>query len=89
MTLIRRGSAKRLHEARKAWLETHPEAYAEVPGIREDVSEIGRQRLDVLCDRLRALGLLGSGNSWGDVQRETVRRLISELRGESVGQGGW
>lgn len=88
MTLHRRGSAKRLHAARRAWLAERPELIVGVPGINEDVSDEGRARLDAVRERLRSADLLGA--SQVEVQRDTIRRLVSELRGEHVGIGvGW
>ena len=85
MTLIRRGSAKGKHAARKAWLSAHPAQYVGVPGIHDDVTDAGRLRLDALCAEMQARGLFGATVT--TVKRETVRRLVSELRGESVGVG--
>jgi hypothetical protein len=85
MTLIRRGSAKKKHEARVAWLQPEAWRFAEVPGIRDDVTETNRPSLDRLCDLMDARQLFG--RSTREVQRETVRRLLSELRGEDVGVG--
>lgn len=85
MSLIRRGSARKKHEARIAWLKPQRDLYQDVPGIHDDVTDANRGRLDQLCARMDAVGLLGS--SAPDVRRETVRRLLSELRGESVGVG--
>jgi hypothetical protein len=83
--LQRRGSAKRKHDARVAWLSVRPDRYAGVPGLRDDVTAENRAALDGLVTDMGALGLLGGTTQ---TQRETVRRLVSELRGESVG-GGW
>jgi len=86
MTLIRRGSAKKKHEARLAWLQPRVTLWAEVPGIRDDVTDANRVALDQLCGVMRAHGLFGASQS-AALQRETVRRLLSELRGEDVGVG--
>lgn len=85
MTLVRRGSAKNKHAARIAWLKPHLDRYRDVPGIHDDVTDASRERLDQLCAHMQTLGLLGSSSP--DVRRDTVRRLLSELRGESVGVG--
>lgn len=85
--MIRRGSALKLHAARVQWLAAHPDAILGVPGIHDDVTEVGRERLTTLTGALRAAGLLGSRQI--DVQRETVRRLVSERRGERVKTGAW
>lgn len=85
MTLARRGTAKQKHAARLTWLAPLVDRYPDVPGIRDDVTDANRGALYRLCDQMDALGLLGS--STPDVKRETVRRLLSELRGEDVGVG--
>ena len=85
MTLQRRGAAKHKHAARRAWLEAHPAQAVGVPGLHEDVTDAGRLRLDALCAEMQARGLFGTTVT--TVKRETVRRLVSELRGESVGVG--
>lgn len=85
MTLIRRGSAKKKHEARVAFLQPVVDLYPDVPGIRDDVTDGNRAALDTLCDVMHAVNLFG--RSTREVQRETVRRLLSELRGEDVGRG--
>lgn len=85
MTLIRRGSAKKKHEARLAWLQPNVASYPDVPGIRDDVTDDNRGRLDQLCATMVALGFLGQKTA--QQNRETVRRLLSELRGEDVGVG--
>jgi hypothetical protein len=84
---IRRGPARAYHAARVQWLTAHPEAVLGVPGIKEDVTDDGRVRLAMLTTALRDAGLLGGNQA--DVQRETVRRLVSELRGEHIGAEGW
>jgi hypothetical protein len=86
MTLVRRGSAKKKHEARRAWLTPALDRYAGVPGIHDDVTDANRAALDALCDVMNTSHLLGS--STRAIQRETVRRLLSELRGEDV-KVGW
>lgn len=83
--MIRRGSAKQKHDARRAWLLAHPALWQHAPGLNEDVTAAGRVHLDALRDQMLTLGLLGSHTP--DNQRETIRRLVSELRGQSVGQG--
>jgi hypothetical protein len=84
---IRRGSARTHHAARVQWLSAHPDAMVGVPGIKDDVTEDGRARLVALTGTMKVAGLIGG--SQADVQRETVRRLVSELRGEHVGAEGW
>jgi hypothetical protein len=85
MTLVRRGSAKKKHEARLAWLQPRFAVWVNVPGIRGDVTDANRADLDRLCAAMDAQHLFG--HSTPEVRRETVRRLLSELRGESVGVG--
>lgn len=85
MTLIRRGSAKKKHEARRAWLKPDLDRYADVPGIHDDVTDANRAALDRLVGLMEARGFLGQKTA--SQNRETVRRLLSELRGESVGVG--
>ncbi len=85
MTLIRRGSAKKKHEARLAWLAPEAWRFAEVPGIRDDVTDANRPSLDRLVALMHARDLLGQKTA--SQNRETVRRLLSELRGEDVGVG--
>ena len=82
---IRRGSAKKKHEARRAWLSAHPDRYQLVPGIHDDVTDAGRVHLETLHAQMRALDLFGT--STPTTQRETIRRLVSELRGEHVDVG--
>lgn len=71
------------HAQRKAWLESRLHLHPHVPGIHEDVSDQGRDALTRLHGEMRLAGLLGSGHV--DQQREVIRRLVSELRGISVG----
>lgn len=85
MTLIRRGSAVQKHRARVTWLRTRPALLIGVPGIHDDVTDAGRLRLDVLQREMQTAKLFGASNS--HIQREAIRRLVSELRGESVGVG--
>lgn len=85
MTPIRRGSAKKLHDARRAWLLLHQELYLDVPGIHDDVTDAGRVQLNLLHASMKQLGLFGSSTI--AMQRECIRRLVSELRGERVDVG--
>lgn len=85
MTLVRRGSSKKKHAARLAWLQPRLMHFTDVPGIRDDVTDANRAALNGLCDLMMTQGLLGQ--STRELQRETVRRLLSELRGEDVGVG--
>lgn len=85
MTLIRRGSAKKKHAARLAWLTPDVDLYRDVPGIHDDVTPAGSLALERLCGVMGALDLFGHATK--HTQRETVRRLLSELRGERVGVG--
>ena len=83
----RRGTARKYFQARRQWLIADPAAMQGVPGIHDDVTEHGRARLTTLVGLLEDEGLIGG--SQADVQRETVRRLVSELRGERIGSEGW
>ena len=69
------------------WLADRPLLYVDVPGIHDDVTDAGRLRLITLHATMQGLGLFGQ--STRHVQRETIRRLVSELRGESVTGGVW
>lgn len=84
---MRRGSAKQKHAARAAWLIAHPAVWQDVPGLHEDVTDVGRGHLDAVRVQMVTLGLLGTNGA--DTQRETIRRIVSELRGQSIGRGAW
>lgn len=86
MTFVRRGAAKVKHLARVRWLEANRDLIASVPGIHDDVTDAGRARLETVVEHMNALGLFGT--STPDTQREAVRRLVSEFRGERIG-GAW
>ena len=85
MTLHRRGPAAPKHHARRAWLSAQPDLYRDVPGLHDDVTDANRGALDALQAQMKAAGLFGTSTS--STQREAIRRLVSELRGESVGVG--
>jgi hypothetical protein len=86
MAPLRRGGAAKRHQLRLEWLGARPDRCTGVPGIHSDVSEEGRARLRELhLDMLRA-HLFGAGP--GQEQRDTIRRLVSELRGETSSPGG-
>jgi len=85
MTLTRRGSAKQKHHARLQWLSHHQLQIIGVPGIHDDVTDANRGVLEALRNEMAELGLFGASPL--ATQRETIRRLVSELRGESVGVG--
>lgn len=87
MSIARRGSARNKYNARHAYLSARPEAYVGVPGIRDDVDDDGRRKLEALRVTLHGLGLLGK--STPDMQREAIRRLVSELRGEHAPEIAW
>ena len=87
MTLTRRGSALKKHQARRVWLTPDLHLYDGVPGIKDDVTDANREALDLLCGAMEAARLFGQKSR--EQNRETVRRLLSELRGEDVGRGGW
>jgi hypothetical protein len=86
VTLTRRGSAAKTHQARRAWLLAHPERMLGVPGLHDDVDERGSMALEILRAELVSLHLLGTTK---DTHRETIRRLVTELRGEPTGGGHW
>jgi hypothetical protein len=81
--LIRRGGAGKRHAARVVWLQARPERYRTAPGIGEDVTPAGRAALDAILEEMRGIGLFG-GRMRPEHQRDTLRRLISELRGEQL-----
>jgi len=87
MTLVRRGAAAAKHKARVAFLLARPELYAGAPGINDDVTDFGRGVLDQLVATMLAHDAGLFGRTPGHIKRETVRRIVSELRGESVGVG--
>jgi hypothetical protein len=82
----RRGSAKQKHAARLAWLTPDLDRYRDLPGLRDDVTDANRAALDRLCAVMAGLRLFGH-SSTREGRRETVRRLLSELRGEHIGAG--
>jgi hypothetical protein len=75
----RRGTAGKKHRDRAAWLKAHPECYVGVPGEDEDVTAEGRAQLETLRTQMVALGLFGVGSQ--QQHRDTIRRLVSDLRG--------
>jgi hypothetical protein len=74
----RHGAAGVRHRARVAWLDTHRDLWADVPGIDDDVDEAGHVRLTGVVEAMSGVGLFGQ-TPWGQ-RRETVRRLMTELR---------
>ena len=78
----RRGAALRKHSQRLAWLAQDITRYAGVPGLYEDVDDVNRIRLDALVQEMVTAGLLGANSP--DTRKDTVRRLVSELRGEQI-----
>lgn len=85
--MIRRGSAAKLHARRLEWLKPRLTQYANVPGLNDDVTEAGRAALIALYEEMNSERLIGGSSI--EIQRETIRRLLSELRGEVVHQGHW
>ena len=85
--LLRRGSAKQKDAARRRWLLSHQDAYRHVPGINDDVTDANRPALEALRHTMEDLELFGRSPS--QTQRETLRRLVSELRGERPTGGHW
>lgn len=80
--IARRGSAKKKHAERLAWLSAHPDLYRHVPGINDDVTDAGRLKLEELHQVMDARDLFGASKA--ETRRETIRRLVSELRGERI-----
>lgn len=74
---MRRGSATKYHAARVAWVLERPHLMLGVPSMQQDVDEAGRAKLVALEAALMAEGLLGGTQT---VRRETVRRMVGELR---------
>lgn len=85
--ITRRGSAARKHAQRLEWLRVRFTQWADVPGIDENVTDAGRARLEALWAEMAAAGLFGQSTL--QVQRETIRRLISELRGKKLQEARW
>jgi hypothetical protein len=75
---MRRGQSMRLHAARVRWFKVHPDRLSGLPGIHEDVTDEARVALDRLRVELSALELLGHTTPL--VQRDTIRRLVSEFK---------
>lgn len=74
---MRRGSAIKYHAQRVAWVLEHRELMAGVPSMDQDVDDEGRVKLVALELALLGAGLLGGTQT---VRRETVRRMVGELR---------
>jgi hypothetical protein len=85
MTLQRRGNAARQYVARRDWLAERLDRYEDVPGIHDDVTDLGRALLDTLLAQMTARGFFKRRGQDGTNQRATIRRLVSELRGEHIG----
>ncbi len=83
MATKRRGSAAAKDGVRRAWFAAYRDTLTGIPGINDDVTDAGRALLDDLCRRMHALGLFGV-SAHGERQREIVRRLVSEFRGEQT-----
>lgn len=75
---MRRGSATKYHARRLQWLRARPELMMGVPSLDEDVTEAGSMCLAGLTGLMTHEGLLGSTPT--AMRRETVRRLVGELR---------
>lgn len=79
MIPLRRGSAAKKHAERAAWLTAHPEYAVGVPSESDDVTVEGRAALEAL--RIRMVDRDLFGHSSAQAQRDTIRRLVGDLRG--------
>ena len=82
------GKGKHLHDARVRWLTVHPDWWAGVPGADEDMTEMGSLRLAALQGEMKKAGLFGASAA-RQSQRDTIRRLVSALRGHREVPGSW
>ena len=85
---MRRGSAARFHGARVAWLEAHPDLVTGVPALTDDVTDANRPALAALERAMQAAGLFGQ-TSHAASRRETIRRLVGDLRRGHGVDGQW
>jgi hypothetical protein len=89
---MRRGSAAKFHSARVAWVQAHPDLVAGVPTLAEDVTEDNRPCLAAVEAAMLAAGLFGPTGARSaprPVRRETIRRLVGELRHGRTGGAQW
>lgn len=85
--VVRRGSALRRYQARLDFLKANPWALTGVPGINDDVTPDGKLALDALHALMTQQRLFGAATTQNE--RDAIRRLASELRGEHVAGGSW
>lgn len=83
---MRRGSATKYHAARVAWVLERPLLMVGVPSMQQDVDDAGREKLIALETQLVEAGLLGGNQT---VRRETVRRMVGELRDGKRVEASW
>lgn len=86
----RRGMAARQYAVRRAWLEEY--GVDGLPSFNEDVDEVNGAKLTEVHEAMRSAGLFGrrdTGSYGKTSQRETIRRLVSEIRREHVTEGQW
>lgn len=83
--IVRRGSAAEMYQRRRAWVAAQD--LAGVPGFNDDVSDEGRARLEAMRVLMVAAGVIGK--TAAAQQRETIRRVVSEVRGEKLAHVSW
>lgn len=73
---------RRMHAKRTAWLLTHQDDLAALPGETDDVSEAQHAALERVEQAMVADGLFARGQSATDAyqRRCTIRRLVTEIR---------
>lgn len=84
---MRRGSATKYHARRLQWLRERPGLMVGVPSMDEDVTEAGSEALGRLTEKMTGVGLIGTTPT--AMRRETVRRLVGELRTGKVVNPEW
>lgn len=84
---MRRGSAAKFHNRRLSWMLAHLELLDGVPALNQDVDDTGRQQLERLELAMVAAGLFGQSPS--PSRRETVRRLVGEIRAGKSTEAHW
>ena len=71
-----------------AWLKAQPPAVlAGLPSIRQDVTEDRGEALDRVARDMVAAGLYYAATT--PTTRWSIRRLVSQLRGERFDLGAW
>lgn len=86
--MTRRGSAARYYRKRLEWLRDRPMLCVGAPTLSEDVTPAGSAVLDVLVAEMTAAGLFGQFALEAS-KRETVRRLLGELRSGKAKEAYW